>query len=137
RGGALMNVPPCRCQPTWTTVIGPIHAFVCILVMFAFCLTSQAQSNNTAASFLEQVDVSSLQKLAVHTDGRFNSLESFTRSMLKDIAGPHEFPGRSEVAGYLDLLARPQAYENAAVVYVKNKSVRGEIIDALVRDGLA
>ncbi len=131
-----MNVPPCRHRSTPATAVGPIRTFLCMVVMIAFCLTSQAQSNNTAASFLEQVDVSSLQKLAVHTDGRFNSLESFTRSMLKDIAGPHEFPGRSAVAGYLDLLARPQAYENAAVVYVKNKSVREEIIDALVRDGL-
>lgn len=107
-----------------------------LLASFLPLHEARAQSGPSASEFLREVDVTPLSRVAVHTHGRFNSLESFARSMLQDIAGPHTFAGDSSVAGYLDLLARPQAYRNAAVIYVKNKSVREQIIATLERDGV-
>ncbi|MCZ6445411.1 MAG: cytochrome c biogenesis protein CcsA, partial [Planctomycetota bacterium] len=67
----------------------------------------------------------------VYEQGRLKSFDSFASSMMHLVSGPHAINGNPDGFSYLDLMWRPQAYEDADAIYVKNKPIRPEIADAL------
>ncbi len=85
------------------------------------------------SAFALQVDLAPLERVAVHDNGRLKSFGSFASSMMHFVAGPHRINGNPDAFSYVDLMLRPEAYEDAATVYVKNKPMRGEIVAALRR----
>ena len=92
----------------------------------------QAETPSRSA-FAEQVDLSPLGRIAVHEDGRVKSFDSFASTLMHYVSGPRAFNGQSDSFSYLDLMLRPEAYEDADIIYVKNKGLRGEIAAALQR----
>ena len=105
-----------------------------ILPVLLVLLGSAALRAPAQDSFVEQVDLEPLSELAVHTGGRLNSLGSYANSHMQQVSGPRSIGGRSQLFTYLDMLFRPDVYEDADVIYVKNKLVRRAIIEALNRD---
>lgn len=87
-----------------------------------------------AESFARDVDVETLGRLAVQTDGRIKSFESFAREILSGIAGPHEIHGHAASFSYVDLMLRSPAYHHAAILHVKKKPIRAAIADAVRED---
>jgi cytochrome c-type biogenesis protein CcsB len=85
--------------------------------------------------FAGQIDLAKLEALAVHTDGRLNSLESFARFTLKYISGPNKINGNPPVFSYIDMMARPEVYDDTDMVYVKNKTMRADLAAALASSG--
>ena len=85
------------------------------------------------SQFAQQVDLSPLGSVAVYEQGRLKSFDSFTSSLMKLVSGPHPVAGHPDGFAYLDLMLRPTAYEDADVIYVKNKPMRGEIAGVLFR----
>ena len=85
------------------------------------------------SQFAQQVDLSPLGSVAVYEQGRLKSFDSFTSSLMKLVSGPHPVAGHPDGFAYLDLMLRPIAYEDADVIYVKNKPMRGEIAGVLFR----
>ena len=102
------------------------EAFVLALVLF-FIAAAPAR----ASDFVTEVDLQPLEELAVHTDGRLNSFGSYANSLMYEISGSRQIDGRPQIYTYLDMLFRPFAYEDADVIYVKNKLVRKMMVDSL------
>ena len=102
------------------------EAFVLALVLF-FIAAAPAR----ASDFVTEVDLQPLEELAVHTDGRLNSFGSYANSLMYEISGSRQIDGRPQIYTYLDMLFRPSAYEDADVIYVKNKLVRKMMVDSL------
>ena len=102
---------------------------VLLLLLGGVALRAPAQE-----TFVEQVNLKPLSDLAVHTGGRLNSLGSYANSHMQQVSGPRSIGGRSQLFSYLDMLFRPEVYEDADVIYVKNKLVRRAIIETLNRD---
>jgi len=83
------------------------------------------------SAFAGQVELSAFGRLAVHNEGRVTSFDSFARSMMKYITGLRKINGQSPSFMYLDLMLRPERYEDIDHIYVKNKLVRAGIARAL------
>ena len=92
---------------------------------------SHAQQAEPPA-FHEQVDLQPLGSMAVHVQGRIKSLGSHANAMMDAVSGPKSIAGQSPVFTYFDMLFRPEAYEDADCIYVKNKLVRNTIADAVI-----
>lgn len=98
-----------------------------IVMLLGLLLAPSARGDE----FAERVDLSPLNRVAVHTDGRFNSLESFAASIAREISGPHRIAGPSAIHAYFDMMIRPQVYQNAPVIHVRNKNIRATLIERL------
>ena len=110
---------------------------VALLVGLVLFITVRRAANRPAApersQFAQQVDLSPMDRVAVYEQGRLKSYDSFASSMMKLIAGPHQIAGNPDSFAYLDLMLRPEAYEDADIIYVKNKPMRNEIAGLLLR----
>ncbi len=100
--------------------------------------------------FLGAVDVRPLDRSAVWHNGRLKSYESFANEYVTEVAGRGGIHVRvpSETAedgvalqklpadvALLDLLIRPERYEQKDLIYVKKKPMRAELATALQRAG--
>jgi len=85
--------------------------------------------------FAGEIDLAKLEALAVHTEGRLNSLESFARFTLKYVSGPNRVNGQPPVFTYIDMMVRPEAYDEVGLIWVKNQAMRGDIATALGKAG--
>ena len=82
--------------------------------------------------FHEQLDLDPIGGLAVHVQGRIKSFGSHANAMMDAVSGPKSIAGQSPAFTYLDMLFRPEAYEDADCIYIKNKLVRNTIADAVI-----
>lgn len=74
--------------------------------------------------FAQRVNLEPLGTVAVHGEGRLKSLGSHANSMMHFVSGPRSIAGQDALFTYIDLMLRPEAYADADLIYVKNKSVR-------------
>ena len=110
-------------------------AMVMVLVVAgALHRRAKAQPEVPAMSaFAQQVDLTPLDRIAVQQEGRLKSFTSYASSMVHLVSGPHAINGNSDTFTYLDLMLRPEAYDDADAIYIKNKPIRGEIVAVLRR----
>ncbi|MFM9959416.1 MAG: cytochrome c biogenesis protein CcsA, partial [Phycisphaerales bacterium] len=87
------------------------------------------------SGFAAEIDLPKLEALAVHNEGRLNSFESFARFTLKYVSGPHRVNNQPAVFTYIDMMVRPDAYEDADIVWIKNKTMRQDLAKAVVKSG--
>lgn len=105
-----------------------------LLAMFVVisCGATVVHARQEAAPlFHEQVELDPIGGLAVHVQGRIKSLGSHANAMMNAVSGPKSIAGQSATFTYLDMLFRPEAYEDADCIYVKNKLVRNTIADVV------
>ncbi len=81
--------------------------------------------------FVRQVRLDPLYRTAVQADGRLRSFESHARTFMGYVAGRRSVNGQSNGFTYLDLIFRPDAYDDVDLIYIKNKNVVLQILDAL------
>ncbi len=81
--------------------------------------------------FAGKVDLSPLDRIAVHADGRLRSFESHAKTYVGFITGPRTIRGQTNGFTYLDLIFRPEEYQDVDLIYVKNKNVRSQILSVL------
>jgi cytochrome c-type biogenesis protein CcsB len=104
------------------------------LVVLALACSAAARAQPAATRpFHELVDLRPLDSVAVFTEGRLKSFGSFANTQMQFVTGPRRVQGQASDFTYLDLMFRPQAYADAAVLFVKNKQVRARIADAVRR----
>jgi cytochrome c-type biogenesis protein CcsB len=117
-----------------------------IAIVLALLLTGGAGAQTTApatapalrpvaspAVFFEMIDLEPLARVAVNRDGRVKTMESFAREMMAFVSGNRSYEGRSALVTYVDLMLRPEGYEDAEIIFVKRKLVRNRIADALTQ----
>ncbi len=76
------------------------------------------------SAFAQAVDLTPWSRVAVHTEGRLKSFDSFAGQMTGYVSGPHEVFGQSPAFTYFDMLLRPERYETADIIFVKSKPLR-------------
>jgi cytochrome c-type biogenesis protein CcsB len=81
--------------------------------------------------FKREVDGNALGCLAVHADGRVNSYPSFARGMKQYVSGPRAIDNQPAWFSYMELMLRPQQYEDRPVIFIRNKPMRERIGSAL------
>ncbi|MCH7720621.1 MAG: cytochrome c biogenesis protein CcsA [Planctomycetes bacterium] len=115
--------------PRWVRGLDALVAlgFVVLLYRGVYGRTPGAQPSEFAGS----VDMSPLDQLAVQHAGRIKSFDSHARSEMQFINGMNEIDGQGHSFTYLDLLFRPQTYQNRPTVYVKKKLIRKRVAQAL------
>ncbi|MCH9022851.1 MAG: cytochrome c biogenesis protein CcsA [Planctomycetes bacterium] len=96
---------------------------------------SQGKVETQVSEFARQVDLSPLRRVAVQTSGRLKSFDAFAHEMMQYVSGPYKIKGQEAMFSYLDLMFRPDLYRQADIIYVKNKSLRRQIAQAVVRSG--
>ena len=100
--------------------------FVTTLLLFAFSSTLFAAD---PTSFEDQVDMTPWSdRVAVFTEGRVKSFETFSRSYMPFIMGSRSFDGQSASFTFFDMLIMPQQYLDRDIIFVKNKGLRAAII---------
>lgn len=87
------------------------------------------------AVFARSVDLTPLDRAAVHSEGRFKSFDSFAREIVGYVSGPRRIEGLPPDFVYLDLMIRPDEYRARPTVYIKQKDMRAQIAAALGADG--
>lgn len=76
------------------------------------------------SAFAQAVDLTPWSRVAVHTEGRLKSFDSFADQMTRYVSGPHRINGQSAAFTYFDMIFRPERYESADVIFVKSKPLR-------------
>ena len=103
-----------------------------ILGLFAYKGMQRAPGVQLPADgFAAAVDLSPLSATAVQGDGRLRSFDSHAKTYMGYVSGPRAIRGQSYGFTYLDMTFRPEQYFDVDLIYVKNKSVRAQLIRAL------
>ncbi len=84
-----------------------------------------------SSPFAEQVQIDPLYRTAVQADGRLRSFESHAKTYMGLVSGSRSIRGQSNGFTYLDLMLRPEDYADTDLIYVKNKEIRKQLLDAL------
>jgi cytochrome c-type biogenesis protein CcsB len=106
------------------------HLFLLVALLFTF-QTQAAQEDG----FSNQVDMTPWSdSVAVFTNGRVKSFETFARSFVSHIMGPRNFEEQDTTFTYFDMLIRPERYMGEPIIYVKHKGLRAAIIGELNLD---
>lgn len=85
------------------------------------------------STFAQAVDLAPIKSLAVQQSGRIKSFDSVARTQMRFTSGRHAVAGQEPTFTFLDMMMRPEAYENADVVFVKKKPIRQQIADKLAQ----
>ena len=89
------------------------------------------------AQFHEDVDLTEFStRVAVWTDGRVKSYETFARSFMPFVAGPRAIDGQDATFTLLDMALVPDSYSGRDIIYVKNKQLRAAIAEAVAGTSL-
>ena len=98
------------------------------IFFFVVNLGSQAMAKPTDT----QVDMTSWSdQVAVFTEGRVKSFETFARSYMQYISGTRLIDGQPATFTFLDMMIRPDQYANKPIIFVKNKNIRAIIISEI------
>ena len=96
------------------------------LCVAGFSATSQGDNLSM------QIDIAPWSnQVAVFTEGRVKSYETFARSYMQYISGSKLIDRQPATFTFLDMMIRPEHYEGRPIIYVKNKNVRSIINDVL------
>ena len=99
--------------------------------MLAILLCTSVSAAVETTTFSNSVDMGPWsERVAVFSNGRVKSFETFARSYMSYILGPRKFENQHATFTYFDMLIRPERYANQSIVYVKHKGLRAAIIDA-------
>ena len=120
-------------QRMLTVCMVTVSLFLGLLLFITVRRAANRPTPTERSQFAQRVDLSPLGSIAVYEQGRLKSFDSFTSSLMKLVSGPHPVAGHPDGFAYLDLMLRPIAYEDADVIYVKNKPMRREIAGVLFR----
>lgn len=106
-----------------------------VLLLLVTIVAAGCGRGEEAGGFAQAVDLEPFGTLAVHTEGRVKSFDSFATSTMKFVTGPRGVNGQSPSFTYLDMMLRHDRYHASPSVFVKNKGVRVSLLDVLPYDG--
>ncbi|MCH7924680.1 MAG: cytochrome c biogenesis protein CcsA [Planctomycetes bacterium] len=114
--------------------IRPIDVMVIGAILLYAGWKSAARTAPTVevSAFAEKVNLEPLRRIAVQGDGRLRSFESHATTIMGFVTGRRSINNQSDGFTYLDMMFRPEVYENADIIYVKKKPVRAKI-EAVLR----
>jgi len=128
-----MTSNPSRPSPRPGVSLGqPAPAALC-LIAGLFIAISPAQARADEEPFAASQHAVELDKklnwqtarlIAVQDDGRYKTLDSFARESMAAMFGREHLPGLSPAASLMEWLFNRPAYDDAPVVFIKDRGVR-------------
>ena len=113
----------------------PLHVLVGALLAAAFSMLIVSMVTRPAplepGSFGAEGELEPLDRMAVYHQGRLKSFESFANELLGFVSGREKFNDLPRDLLYLDMMFRAPNYQDADLIYIKNKSMREQIVEAL------
>ncbi|XHC26665.1 MAG: cytochrome c biogenesis protein CcsA [Phycisphaerales bacterium] len=113
----------------------PLHVLIGALLAAAFSMLIISMVTRPAPldpdSFGARVELQPLDRMAVYHQGRLKSFESFANELMGFVSGREKFNGLPRDLLYLDMMFRAPNYQDADLIYIKNKSMRQQIVEAL------
>ena len=109
----------------------PERLLAAALLLPALFSTGCAEQTDARSDFAKAIDLAAFETLAVQHEGRIKSFESVSRTVMGWVSGPRRYQDQSPSFTFLDMAFRPAAYDEADVIYVKNKPMRPQIVQAL------
>ena len=98
-----------------------------IAILFLLIVTGVSFAK-PGPTFEEKIDMTPWgDQVAVFTEGRVKSYETFARSFMPFIMGSKKFEGQEATFTYLDMMLRPERYVDQDIIFVKHKSLRASI----------
>jgi cytochrome c-type biogenesis protein CcsB len=98
---------------------------------------------SVATTGFAAIDLRPLDESAVYHRGRLKSFDSYAREVVAQVAGPKGVSRVLDEAAdstrlpadfaYLDMMIRPELYDDADIIYVKKKPMRAQLAAALER----
>lgn len=96
-------------------------------LLFLLAVSTFATASEPA-SFETRVDMTSWSDgVAVFTEGRVKSYETFARSFMPYIMGSRKYENQDATFTYFDMMLRPEKYLGKDIIYVKHKGLRASI----------
>lgn len=86
-----------------------------------------------ADSFLDSIDVSQFEKVAIQHEQTIKTFDTFSRQVLEAVTGRGSLDGHPASVSVLDLAFNPAAYADRPIIKIKSLPVRLELRDDLVR----
>ena len=117
--------------------MNPSLRWLSLMLMALVGITASGAHAQDEPTFEEQIDLSPLGRVAVHNEGRLKSFGSHANTIMNVVSGPRSISGQAPMFTYLDMMFRPEAYDDADCIYVKNKLVRNAIADAVLEEDAA
>ena len=109
--------------------------FLSFMMSMMLAQSADAQVDTSPApdtsSFAAQVNLSAFGTIAVHSQGRVKSFDSFASGMMQFVSGTRRIEGHSPSFTYLDLMLRPEHYADQDVIFIRMKLIRTQITLAL------
>ncbi len=129
-----------RAAPGTPPVIGAAAWLLAGLLAIGVTGTrAAAQEPGLSDRFRTQLDLSPLEQAAIMSEGRVKSLGSFAFGYMQSVTGGKAIRGesasvrQSPTFTMLDMAVRPDAYQAADTVHVKNREVRMRLAEAIRR----
>jgi len=98
-----------------------------ITILFLLVVTGISFASQPT-TFEQQVDMTPWgDRVAVFTEGRVKSYETYARSFMPYIMGTKKYEGQSATFTYFDMMLRPDRYVDGNFIYVKHKGLRASI----------
>ena len=101
------------------------------LYVYGRGMPTKTMGKKGPSDFAQSVNLTPLYKTAVQADGRVRSFESHAKAYMGYVSGPRTIHGQSNGFTYLDLLLRPENYDDVDLIYIKNKLVRTQLVDVV------
>jgi len=125
-------------RPALQVLAGVLIGVLLTTLILGMLMSRRAGSGASGpeAEFARAVDLSPLDRSAVHAEGRIKSFDSFAQEIVGAIVGPKRPDGLGADFLYLDLMLRPGDWAERDIIFVKNKPMRAEIARALTSAGV-
>jgi len=99
------------------------------LILFLAVVQTQIFANPSPPN---EIDISSWSNnVAVFSEGRVKSYETFARSYMQQITGPRLVDNQPSAITFLDMMIRPGYYEDKPIVFIKNKNIRAVVAEEI------
>ncbi len=118
---SLRFLPPRLCASAFKFIL-------LILPVVGLALEARGADN-----FAGQVDLSKFEKVTVQHQMTLKTFDSFSRQVLTEITGKASLDGNTATFTVLDMMFRPEAYQEKDVVKIKHLPVRQELSEELIR----
>lgn len=110
----------------------PVGATAGLIIggVLALCATPARAADDPFAASQKAVEIDAKinwqagRLIAVQDDGRYKTLDSFARESMSAMYGREHLPGLSPMASLMEWLFNREAYEDAPVVFIKDRGVR-------------
>lgn len=107
----------------------PVRAGGWVAALIALAWLTGMAGTARAADFASALNLKPLETVAIQHNMNVKTMETFARQTLYDITGHSEIEGESSLYTLLDMAFRPEKYQDANLIHIRNVPLREDMHD--------